>query len=324
MIDVEAIQRIREGVPGWNSWRQANPDAVVKLRATDFSLAALAAVNLREVDLRGSIFRSADLRRADLSGADLREADLSESNLEGAILSGANLRQATLRQTFLRGADLSWCQLGRADLSGADISNSNVYAVSAWDVALTQTTQTNLIITQPSVNPAVNIDNLELAQFIYLLLNNQKIRAVVDTITSKTVLILGRFTPERKPVLDLIRDQLRARNYLPVLLDFEKPSSRDVTETISTLAHISRFIIADITDARSLPQELAAIVPTLPSVPVVPLMQRGQNEWGMFEAFSRYPWVMPVLWYESLAELNSVLDSRVITEAELYLQRRTG
>ena len=45
------------------------------------------------------------------------------------------------------------------------------------------------------------MDDLEIAQFIYLLLNNQKIRHVIDTITSKIVLILGRFTPERKAVL---------------------------------------------------------------------------------------------------------------------------
>jgi hypothetical protein len=69
---------------------------------------------------------------------------------------------------------------------------------------------------------------------IYLLLNNQKIRDVIDTITSKLVLILGRFTPERKIVLDAIRDELRKRSYLPVLFDFEKPSNRDVTKTVST------------------------------------------------------------------------------------------
>jgi hypothetical protein len=47
-----------------------------------------------------------------------------------------------------------------------------------------------------------------------LLLHNQKVRDVIDTITSKVVLILGRFTDERKAVLDALREELRKRNYL--------------------------------------------------------------------------------------------------------------
>jgi hypothetical protein len=50
--------------------------------------------------------------------------------------------------------------------------------------------------------PIITVDNIEVAQFIYLMLHNEKIRDVIDTITSKAVLILGRFTGERKAVLD--------------------------------------------------------------------------------------------------------------------------
>jgi len=56
----------------------------------------------------------------------------------------------------------------------------------------------NLIITDDN-EPTITVDNLEVAQFIYLLLNNQKIRDVIDTITSKVVLILGRVYANEHP-----------------------------------------------------------------------------------------------------------------------------
>jgi hypothetical protein len=156
------------------------------------------------------------------------------------------------------------------------------------------------------------------------LLNNQKIRHVIDTITSKVVLILGRFIPERKPILDAIRDELHKRDYLPVLFDFEKPSNRDITETISTLAHMARFVIADVTDAKSIPQELMAIVPSLPSVPVQPLLLASQREYGMFEHFKRFPWVLPVFEYGDQDQLIASLQSQVIGPAEAKAKEQGG
>ena len=97
----------------------------------------------------------------------------------------------------------------------------------------------------PEDESAIHVDNLEVAQFVYLLLNNDKIRDVIDTIGKKAVLILGRFTTDRKAVLDAIREALRNSGYLPILFDFEKPGTRDTHETIVTLAGMVRFIIAD-------------------------------------------------------------------------------
>jgi hypothetical protein len=126
--------------------------------------------------------------------------------------------------------------------------------------------QLNLRITREDQS-TITVDNLKIAQFIYLLLNNEEIRDIIDTIAKKAILILGRFTPERKEVLDALRDELRKHNYTPVLFDFEKPGSRDFTETVRTLAHLARFIIADLTEPSSIPQELQAISPDL-EVPV--------------------------------------------------------
>ena len=117
------------------------------------------------------------------------------------------------------------------------------------------------------------------------MLNNTKIRDVIDTITSKAVLILGRFTDERKEVLDALRDELRKRDYLPILFDFDKPTSRTTDETITLLARVARFVIADVPDAKSVLRELRAIVPDLPSVPVQPVIIASQEEPGMFDFY---------------------------------------
>jgi hypothetical protein len=160
------------------------------------------------------------------------------------------------------------------------------------------------------------VDNLEVAQFVYLLLNNKQICDVINTITTKTVLILGRFTPERREILDALRDELRQHNYVPILFDLDPPTTRDLTETISTLAHIAHFIVADLTLPRSVPHELQAIVPDL-AVPIQPILMTGvDSEYAMFQEFRKYSWVLPVLEYQGPEELLSMLPEKVITPAE--------
>jgi hypothetical protein len=154
---------------------------------------------------------------------------------------------------------------------------TSVLDVSAWGLKLNEAKQQNLLIT-PKNEPEITVDNIEVAQFVYLLLNNKRIRDVIDTITSKAVLILGRFTDERKAVLDALREELRKRNLLPILFDFAIPSSRDVTETIKTLASLARFVIADVTDATEVRVELHNIVPDFTSLPIQLILLRGHAE----------------------------------------------
>jgi hypothetical protein len=117
-------------------------------------------------------------------------------------------------------------------------------------------------------------------------------------------------------MLEAMREELRRRNYLPIVFDFEKPASRNLTETISTLAHMARFIIADITDAKSIPQELQRTVPDLPSVPVQPILQASAKQYGMFPDFKSYPWVLETYWYTSLKGIITAMTEKVIAPAE--------
>jgi hypothetical protein len=206
-------------------------------------------------------------------------------------------------------------------LRGANLSNCRVYGVSAWNVATDGEIQSNLIITENN-EPAITVDNLEVAQFIYLLIHNQKLRDVIDTIGKKAVLILGCFTPERKAVLDALRNELRKWNYIPILFDFEKSDNRDLAETISTLAHLSRFIITEITAVQSIREELQAIVPNLPSVVVHPIIHEGDYEYAMFEHAKRYPWVLPVYQYESQELLIAALPDIVQAAEKKVMELR--
>ena len=139
---------------------------------------------------------------------------------------------------------------------------------------------------------------------------------MIDTITSKAVLILGRFTDERKVVLDALRDELRNRNLLPILFDFAIPASRDVTETIKTLASLARFVIADVTDATEVRAELHNIVPDFTSLPVQLILLRGHSEFVSLSYLTKFPWVLPIFEYDEEKHLLASLDKSVVGPAE--------
>ena len=290
MDEREQLTLLKKDVKAWNRWRSDEPLVVPNLRDADLSWANLIRANLTKADLSG----------AQLYGANLFKADLDRANLQDATLDGSCLEFATLVESNLCGARLCGCE---------------VYGTSVWAVKTSaMTIQSGLRITRVD-EPAITVDDLEVAQFIYLLLSNAKIRNLIDTVGKKAVLILGRFTPERKATLDALRDELRRRNMVPILFDFDKPQQRDLTETVSTLAHLARFVIADITDAKSIPQELQRIVPALPSLPVQPIILDSQHEYAMFKAFAGYLSVLPPYRYANTEQLLALLGEKVIEPA---------
>jgi hypothetical protein len=108
--------------------------------------------------------------------------------------------------------------------------------------------------------------------------------------------------------------------------NFEKPISRDLTETVSTLAHLARFIIVDLTDPSSAPHEVASIipqtvVPVQPLLSLQPLIVEGKmverHEYAMFEDLRRrYGWVLPTFRYQDTADLLASIKGQIIEPAE--------
>jgi uncharacterized protein YjbI with pentapeptide repeats len=354
MANRQHLSTLKQGAVTWNQWRNENPDTrpdlhEATLAGIDLSKANLASANLSEADLSSANLREtsllganlndanlreallsradlgfADLTFADLSGADLTaarlwKADLTAAKLVGANLTTASLTLATLRETDctaanLNGAELHYAILVETNMKETNLTGCSIYGISAWDVHLADAIQANLVITLPN-EPMVTVDTLEIAQFLYLLLHNRTIHDVINTITSNIVLILGRFTPERKPILEAIRDGLRKQHYSPVLFDFEKPLNRDFTVMVSTLARIARFIIADLTAHKSIAQELQAIVPSI-AVPVQPLLSGAKNVYSLFPDFKKYPSVLPGYRYKNMGDLLASLEAKVIQPAE--------
>src|SRR5260370_36805149 len=330
MANPQHVDFLKSGVANWNAWREHFPQIVHDLSDADLTELSAQGANLSNCvmdrvrldgsNLISSTFESARVRYSSVSYASLSNASLRNADFGHSNISRTNIRRADCTGTNLEGTDLKYSSLVGTNLSGTTLSESNVYGVSVWSTIGEPKAQNNLIASHHS-EPTITVDNLQVAQFIHLLLENREVRQIIDTITSKAVLILGRFTPERKPILDAIRVELRKRNYLPVLFDFDKPSNRDITETVSTLAHIAKFVIAEIPDAKSIPQELMAIVPALPSVPVQPLILASQREYGMFEHFRRYPWVLEPYLYDDQDGLLAAISDKVIGPAEKELSR---
>ena len=291
------------------SLKQAN------LGGANLGKASLVETNLSDAELRG-----ANLGNADLGKASLYQARISFASLRGANLSEANLTSANLNRADLTGADLRRATLTQATLIGASVdaakvSESKVYGVNVWDLVGEFGEQEDLIVTR-SDQPIITVDSIKIAQFIYLILNNEEIQNAINTFTSKLVLILGRFSPpERKKILDGLRIKLREFDLLPIVFDFERPTDKDFTETVKTLAGLSYFVIADVTNPKSSPLELQATVPDY-QIPFVPIIQQGERPFAMMvDLQKKYNWVLDTLEYDSLDTLIAALKPAIIDPA---------
>jgi hypothetical protein len=146
---------------------------------------------------------------------------------------------------------------------------------------------------------------------------------IMSELTRRRVLILGRFTARRLEMLKAIQAELaqHPNGYVPELFTFRKPDDRDLVEAIIGFAALSRFVIADLSEPRSVQSELEAIVKQFQSVPVVPLINQSGREYPTFSSVSRRPNVVqPTIRYQNVNDLKEKIDRTVIPEAEEKLK----
>lgn len=350
MADPNTLRLFLAGSSEWNSARDQNKGYLFDLSDIDFHAEISAvtkdpfSVEICDYDLSGCNMNRVSLRncfciRTNFSGASLHFSDLVDGffqdcsfvdaelqvskigsaefvncDFTGAKLSYCSAEEAAFTGSVLQDAAMDNMSLVATDFTNVTLKGCSVYGISAWDLVLDGTDQSDLYITKDFTG--VSVPSIELAQFVSLLVNNPSIRDVIETITSKAVLILGRFTKERKATLDELRSQLTARGYVPILFDFDGPKSRDITETVITLASLSKFVVADLSDPKSVPQELSLFVPNFPSVPLQPIILNDEREYSMFEHFKSYPWVLEILKYEE-SHIGDIVDA-IVNQCEAY------
>ena len=238
---------------------------------------------------------------ARLTLADLHRANFDRADLTGADLSGANLERTLLVETIVSGARFSQCR---------------VYGAAVWDLDLSGVRDhSGLRITRDDQSGQITVDNLQVAQFVHLLLHNPNIRDVIDTVGRKGVLLIGRFTGTGD-ILRSIRDDLKNRyGLVPIMFEFAALPTQETTRTLSTLAHLSRFVIADLTDAQSVLQELTLIIKDLATLPVQLLLQDSAPIPPMVDGLLMSQSVLRPYRYSTRERLLEDLPTKVIGPA---------
>jgi hypothetical protein len=325
MANLDHINIFTQGVEVWDRWREEHPEIMPDLSGKIFLKDDCWPSDKNLVASSSTLQRGIDFSYSNLSGTKFHgfyfaKATFFHANLSGAKFSDVCLTEASFRNANLSKAEIIRCNLEYSDLRDADLTDSildgcGIFGIASWGVKGVPKNQFHLRITKDSESD-ITVSNLEIARFISLVLKNEKIKDFIETTTSKFVLIVGRFNG-RKKILDAIWNELWMHNYLPVLFEFKKPSSRDLSETILTLAGMARFIIADITDPHSVPDELRQIAPVLPSVPVKPLLQKGHKAYALFNSIQRHSSVLPIFEYENVDSILADFKRDIIEPAEI-------
>jgi len=245
---------------------------------------------------------------------------LTNSNIQSTEFNGTDLSFANFSSAEIKWSGFANARLESTNFEGATLIDINFPDAKSWSPIIDEKTTASGISLDSKKENQISIDDLELSHAFSLMLD------MINVATEKVVLILGRFYKERKEILDAIRTELRGKGFIALVFDFEGPARRDITETVSLLAHLSRFVVADITDAKSIPQELQAVVPNLPSVVFLPILQTDMKEYAMYEHFRRYEWVLPIFYYDNKEHLVSSIENNIInpaiTKSDELLKRR--
>src|SRR6478736_3192328 len=90
-----------------------------------------------------------------------------------------------------------------------------------------------------------------------------------------------------------------------MVYDFDRFTDKDYTETVQTLAGMSMFVIADVTNPKSIPLELKATVNQciIPYIPIIDISVDPHPFAMLVDLQKSCHWVLPTLGYEAKEDL---------------------
>ena len=222
-----------------------------KIIGPNFSNADLTGANFFHALLISTNFKEATIKNVDFLDSTTMRSNFENSIIIDSQFVGADLWGSNFRFSKIENSDFYGSNLTNVDLSNTNMNNCKIYGISAWGIKRNECTKTRNLIISPinSKDALIIVDDIELAQFIYLILDNEKISNLITTMRTKGVLILGSFSEEEKKTLDFIK-QIISKNkkgYIPIVFDFDPPKLQSLIDTIEVLSLLSRFIIVDLT-----------------------------------------------------------------------------
>jgi hypothetical protein len=106
------------------------------------------------------------------------------------------------------------------------------------------------------------------------------------------------------------------------LFDFENSANQTLLETVITLAGMARFIIADITIATMVREELRTIIEKYPSKPIKPILLETEKSYVTFpEILNSFKSVLSIYSYKDKQDIILNIE-KLINPIEDWLEQK--
>ncbi|MBW1298118.1 pentapeptide repeat-containing protein [Aquimarina litoralis] len=266
-------------------------------------------------------FESTTFENCKLIGGGFSELDFKSVDRNNILtFKTCNFNKSTFcKSTKIESVDFEGSSFVKTTFSACNLSNSKFYGTNVWDITIDNTTkQNNLIIhdTRGLLTNRIIVCDIEVAHIINLLCSNDKFSNLTSESQSKFILILGRFGVNKENLEKLKDKIIQDTNYSPIVFDWNNDKSNlDFIETIVFLSGFAKFIVADISNPKSVPAELQAILSNI-MLPVFPIMHESDSEYAVFTSIKKYQWVYNLIVYDNFEKIIDKFEKAILYPAE--------